>query len=205
MEPPKIELNNLSMDFHLHYTEEGAINLPLLVIPEYLPHKQPPNQKIHTTRWPHLRWLDILDSSSLKGLEGIHFTPLADDQLTLAMLGLSATTHNIQDLREMVVSRAQFVLEDYCHIPHEKEYWCRLGEKGIIIHEYIIFVVNEEDIFLFLNIFHFSFGLRFSLHPFFPQTLCHYKLFSAWKLVTCVQIILCQFATYRFRNFTMWN
>lgn len=43
MEPPKIELNNLSKDFHLHYTEEGAINLPLLVIPEYLPHKQPPN------------------------------------------------------------------------------------------------------------------------------------------------------------------
>ena len=40
---------------------------------------------------------------------------------------------------------------------------------------YIISADNEEDIFIHFNIFHFQFGLRFSLHP-FSQILCHYKL-----------------------------
>ena len=76
----------------------------------------------------------------------------------------------------MINSRAQFVLEDYCHIPHVKRYWCRSDEEGMVAHEYIIYEKNEDDILIPMNIYDFTFGLRFPLHPFFSQILCHYRI-----------------------------
>ena len=74
----------------------------------------------------------------------------------------------------MVEGRAQFVLEDYYHIPKEKGYWCRIGEEGIMAHEYIVSGTNEEDIFILVCIYHFA--LCFPLHPFFSHILCHFHL-----------------------------
>ena len=47
----------------------------------------------------------------------------------------------------------------------------------MMAHEYIVFKTNEEDIFIPVCIYHFAFGLRFPLHPFFSQILCHFYLF----------------------------
>lgn len=79
-------------------------------------------------------------------------------------------------LQEMVLARTQFVLEDYCHIPKEKGYWCRLGDVGFTANEYYISTDNEEDIFIPVCIYHLAFGLRFPLHPFFSQLLYHHKI-----------------------------
>ena len=43
-------------------------------------------------------------------------------------------------------------------------------------HEYIISETNEEEIFVPVCIYHFAFGSRFPLHPFFSQILCHFHL-----------------------------
>ena len=121
-----------------------------------------------------IKWLDSSSidwpNHSLEGLEDIHFTPFdledsSDTMKRLLAAGLSSQTLN------------QIVLEDYCHIPKEKVYWCKIGEEWMMAHEYIVFKTNEEDIFIPVCIYHFAFGLRFPLHPFFSQILCHFYLF----------------------------
>ena len=76
----------------------------------------------------------------------------------------------------MVEGKAQFFLEDYCHVPKEKGYWCQIGEEGMMTHEYIFSKTNVENIFVPVCIYHFSFDLRFPLHLFLCQILCHFHL-----------------------------
>ena len=152
----KTSLSEHIFDFKKELTDEHVLDFPLFMHPELLPHEPPTDWSMKTTGWPHLRWTDAIIPSSLEDLEGIHFTHLD--------LESSSDT--------MVEGRAQFVLE-YNHIPREKGYWCRIGEEGMMAHEYIISETNEEDIFMPVCIYHFEFGLCFPLHPFFSQILCH--------------------------------
>ena len=121
-------------------------------------------------------WIAIPDAWSLEGLEGIHFTPFDlegsfDTVKILLNTELTSQTFNL-----IVEGRAQFLLEDYCHILREKGYWCRIGEEGMMAYEYIVSETNKEDIFIPVCIYHFAFGLRFPLHPFFSQILYHFHL-----------------------------
>ena len=60
-------------------------------------------------------------------LEGIPFTLLALDNSPDTMTRLASEVFNL-----MLEGKAQFVVEDLCHIPREKGYWCRIGEEGMM-------------------------------------------------------------------------
>ena len=123
--------------------------------------------------WIHLCLTDPIISP---GLEGTAFIPYDFDAQADTMKRLMTTSLDSNTFKMPVEGRAQIVLEYYCHIPKDNGYWCRIGQEGMMAHEYILSEDNEEDIFISVCIYHFAFGLRFPLHPFFSQILCHFQL-----------------------------
>lgn len=109
------------------------------------------------TWWPYLRWKDDLIPPSSEGLEGIHFTPLTKTDLGDSMTRLLSTWVTLSVFKLMVEGRTQFALEDLCHIHREKGYWCRIGEQGMMAHEYIIREISEDH--NFIPVYVFAFGL----------------------------------------------
>lgn len=126
--------------------------------------------------WIQLHWTDPIPPSTEEGLEGAAFAPYDFDAQSDTMTKLMATALTLKTYREMVEGRTNFVLEDYCHIPKGKGYLCRIGKEGMKAHEYIVSSNNEENIFIPVCIYHLAFGLRFPLHTFFSQLLCHFQL-----------------------------
>ena len=172
----KTFLRDLNFYFNNELTDEPVFEFPLFMYPEALPQEPPTDWSMKTNGWPHLRWTDPVAPPSLEDLEGIHFTPLDVEGSSDTMKRLLSTRLTSETFKQMLDGRAPFVLEDYCHIPKEKEYWCRIGEEGMMAHEYIISESNVENIYILVCIYHFAFGLRFPLHPFFSQILCHFHL-----------------------------
>lgn len=172
----EISIQDLEHDFKTRLTEIATVNFPMAILPKALPYEPPTDWQMRTA-WPHLYWNDELPSPSLQGLEGISFSPFdfsfmdASAQKNFQGAALSEKIYN-----QMVAGRANFILEDYCHISKDKGYWCRIGDVGMLAHEYIVSDPDEGDIFIPLSVFHLTFGLRFPLHPFFSQILCHFEI-----------------------------
>ena len=73
------------------------------------------------------RWLDEPLEPSLEGLEKTSFIPMSKDELAQVRVTLNVSTIFSNDLNAMLEAKAQYVVEDYCHVPKDKVYWCRLG------------------------------------------------------------------------------
>ena len=125
----KTSLRELTFDFNKKLTDAPVFEFLLFMQPEASPHEPPTDWSIKPNDWPHLRWTDPIIPPSLEGLEGIHFTPFdlkgsSDTMKRLLTTGLTSQTFN-----QMVEGRAQFVLEDYFHIPKEKGIGAELVKK----------------------------------------------------------------------------
>ena len=165
----KTSLSELTFDFNKELTDAPVTEFSLFMQPEALPHEPPTDWSMKPNVWPHLQWTDAIIPPSLEGLEVIHYTPFDLEGSSDTMTRLLTTGLTSQTFNSMVKGGAQFFLKDYCHIPKEKGYWCRIGKEGMMAHEYIIYETNEEDIFIPVCIYHFTFSLHFPLHPFFSQ------------------------------------
>ena len=172
----KTTLNEIKHDFGKELTEEPVVEFPLYAHPDALPHQPPKDWVMKPKDWIHLRWIDPVIPPTVEGLEGIAFIPYDFNAQADTMKRLTTTSLDSNTFKLLVKGRAQFFLEDYCHIPKDKGYWCRIGQEGMMAHEYIISEDNEKDVFIPVCIYHFAFGLRFPLHPFFSQILCHFQL-----------------------------
>ena len=173
----KTSLNELTFDFSKELTDAPVLEFPLFMQPEVLPHEPPTNWRMKANGWPQLQWTDPIIPPSLQGLEAIHFTPFDLEGFSDTMTRLSTTGLTSPTFKLMVEGRAQFVLEDYCHIPKEKGYLCMIGEEGMMAHEYIVSETNKEDIFIPACIFPLHlFSLKFNVISIFPSTNFFIKL-----------------------------
>ena len=118
----KTALCDLTFDFNNELTNEPVFEFPLFMQQEALPHEPPTDWSMKANSWPHLRWTDPVVPPSLEGLEGIHFTSLDLKGSSDTMKRLLSTGLTYETFKQIVEGRAQFVLEDYFHIPKEKGY-----------------------------------------------------------------------------------
>ena len=118
----KTSLRDLTFDFNKELTDAPVFEFPLFMQPEALPHESSTDWSMKPNGWPYLRWTDPIIPPSLKDLEGIYFTPFYLEGSSDTMKRLLSTGLTYQTFNQMVEGRAQFVLEDYCHIPKEKGY-----------------------------------------------------------------------------------
>ena len=124
----KAFLHDLTFDFNDNLTDGPVFEFPLYMQPQVLPHEPPTEWSMKANGWPHFHWTDPIVPPSLEGLEGFHFTPLNLEDSDATMKKLLTTQLTLEVFRQMVEGRAQYILEDYCHIPKEKGYWSRIGE-----------------------------------------------------------------------------
>ena len=118
----KAYLRDLTFDFNDNLIDGPVFKFPLYMQPQALPHEPPTEWIMKANGRPHFHWTDPIVPLSLKGLEGIHFSPLNVEDSFATMKKLLTNELTPEIFRQMVEGRAQFVLEDYCHIPKEKGY-----------------------------------------------------------------------------------
>src|SRR5687767_3602608 len=112
---------DLKFDFGKDLTEHPVLEFPMVVRPDVLPH-EPPRDWVMRKKWIHLFWIDPLVAPTEEGLEGIEFEPFDFQYDTMSKL--METTLTLKTFNLMLEGRAQYVIEDYCHIPKRKGYWC---------------------------------------------------------------------------------
>ena len=134
----KTTLNEIKYDFRKELTEVSVAEFPLYAHLEALPHEPPKDWIMKPNDWVHLRWKDPIIPPTIEGLKGAAFVPYDFDAQTDTMNKLVTTSLDSKTFKLLVEGRVQFVLEDYYHIPKDKGYWCRIGEEGMMAHEYIV-------------------------------------------------------------------
>lgn len=122
MVPAKISLSDLAFDFQKDLTDVAMVEFPMACNADALPHEPPLDWEMKA-KWTHLFWTDDLEPPSLQGLEGISFSRFNFSGLDAkAIKNHQGTALPEGVYHTMVAGRANFVLEDYCHIPKEKGY-----------------------------------------------------------------------------------
>ena len=126
----KASLCNLTFDFNDDLTNGPVFEFSLYMQPQVFPHEPPTKWSIKANGWPHFHWTDTIFPPFLEGLEGIPFTPLNVEDSEETMRKLLTTELTPEIFKQIVEGRAQFVLEDYYHIPKEKDICVEFVKRG---------------------------------------------------------------------------
>lgn len=110
---------DVKFEFGTGLTDTAMAKFPMAYNADALPH-EPPKDWIMKQKWVYLFWIDELPPPSLQGLEGAAFTPFDFDGSDETMKKLQETAFLEKYYNMIVKGRANFVLEDYCHIPRTR-------------------------------------------------------------------------------------